>query len=40
MSKDRLDKLFLKLQQAKTEEEKNTIKKQIEFLKTNKIVQK
>lgn len=40
MSKERIEKLFLKLQQAKTEEEKQTIKKQIEFLKTNKIVQK
>ncbi len=34
------DKLFLKLQQAKTEEEREVIKKQIEFLKQDKIVQK
>lgn len=40
MNKDRIYKLFLKLQQAKTEEERENIKKQIEFLKTNKIVQK
>lgn len=36
----RIEKLIEKLKTAKTEEEKETIKKQIDFLKTNKIVRK
>lgn len=36
----RIEKLIEKLKTAKTEEEKEAIKKQIDFLKTNKIVRK
>lgn len=36
----KIEKLIEKLKTAKTEEEKETIKKQIDFLKTNKIVRK
>lgn len=36
----RIDKLIEKLKTAKTKEERATIKKQIDFLKTNKIVRK
>lgn len=35
-----IDKLFLKLQNATTKEEKESIKKEISILKTNKIVNK
>lgn len=40
MGKSKIDKLFLKLQQAKTDEQRESIKKQIQFLKSNKIVTK
>lgn len=36
----RINKLFLKLQQAKTDEERENIKKQIKFLKQDKTVTK
>lgn len=37
---ERIEKLIEKLKTAKTKEERETIKKQIDFLKTNKIVRK
>lgn len=36
----RIEKLIEKMKTAKTDKERETIKKQIDFLKTNKIVRK